>query len=177
MYISKIKSECGIGQLGLPLFVLFSCCSICPPCRTHLPQWPPWRYNIPTFDQSELLILSRPAGNYHVWGSFTRPKNSIWQYYRIIFHHQSDYIHGGTAGHLLVWLCKFLLLYCLTTVHYNCTEVIHKFFFQRNWVGLRLRSHAALLASHNTWFTTQDMDIDNHKLIQSLKVHSNQLLV
>ena len=45
-------------------------------------------------------------------------------------------------------------LYCLTA-----TEVIHKFFFQRNWVELRLRSHAALLAAHNTWFTTQDMDI------------------
>ena len=28
MYISKIKSECGIAQLGLPLIVLFSCCSI-----------------------------------------------------------------------------------------------------------------------------------------------------
>ena len=62
-YISKIKSECGIAQLSLPLFVLFvlfSCYSIlCPPCQTHLPQLPPRRYNIPTFDQSDLLILSR----------------------------------------------------------------------------------------------------------------------
>ena len=62
MHVSKIKSEWGIAQLSLPLFVLFICCSICPPCRTYLPQWPPRRYNIPTFDQSELLILSRSVG-------------------------------------------------------------------------------------------------------------------
>ena len=61
------------------LFILFFCCSICPHCRTHQPQWPPRRYNIPTFTQSGLLILCRPAsrsaGNCHVWRSFTRPKN------------------------------------------------------------------------------------------------------
>ena len=69
MYISKIKSECGIAQLSLPFFAAAAYDYL-----VQLININPRRYNIPTFDQSELLILSTLVGNCHVWRSFTRAK-------------------------------------------------------------------------------------------------------